>query len=197
MYGNRAYVDPLVYRDLIQKVVFVGTESTGKSTISAALAAKHNTLCTHEYGRSLWERFAEQGISPTFSDLYKIGRTQYEQEEAAALHANRFLFCDTNPWTTMMWSEMYHGLIDHRLAKLATDTSDEYIWFLCKNDFDWVDDGTRELKDGKAAEFQQLLADTLALAGVQYTILTGSLDERIATVEETLKGLTYDPTAIA
>ena len=43
LYEHRGWLDPLVYSSLIQKVVFVGTESSGKTTLARALrgAVRH------------------------------------------------------------------------------------------------------------------------------------------------------------
>jgi len=186
MYQYRAYVDPLVYRSLIQKVVFVGTESTGKSTLAHLMAERMDTLNTSEYGRTRWEDLKSWGIEPAFHDLWEIGKTQYEQEQAAALHSNRFLFCDTNAWTTMMWSLMYHDVADARLIDLAWRTKDEYIWILCKNDFGWVDDGSRELKNGKAEAFQAKLHNNLIAWNIPFSVIKGDLEHRISSVKRIL-----------
>lgn len=182
MYKYRAFVDPLVYRSLIQKVVFVGTESTGKSTIAKALAEEYNTLYTEEFGRTLWIDRAAQGVKPSYHDLLIVGQTQYAQEQAAALHSNRFLFCDTNAWTTMLWSQMYYQSADARLVELARRTKDEYLWFLCDNDFGWIQDGARELEGEKSHSFQAINWSALNKLGVDYHMLSGTLEERVSRV---------------
>jgi HTH-type transcriptional repressor of NAD biosynthesis genes len=187
LYKYRAYVDPIIYRDLIQKVVFVGTESTGKSTLSKALAKEYSTMYTHEYGRTLWETNQQLGIPPTFDMLWRVGKTQYEQEQAASLHSNRFLFCDTNAWTTMLWSEMYFGTADQRLYDLCGKTIRDYIWVLCDNDFGWVDDGMRELENGKSEEFQRTNYDKLNEWGVDFYTIKGPLDKRVESVKRMLE----------
>jgi len=176
---------------MIQKVVFVGTESTGKSTLAAALAAEYDTLYTQEYGRTLWTEYADKGIVPTFHDLWTIGRTQYDQEQAAALHSNEYLFCDTNAWTTMLWSEMYHDVADQRLKDLAWNTRDEYKWFVCLNDFNWVDDGTRELHGDKSGEFQGYNMKRLQDFGIDFTILSGSVEQRISQFHTSVAALAH------
>ena len=179
LFKHRAWMDPIVYRSLIQKVVFVGTESTGKSTISKALAEKYNTLWVHEYGRELWE---EPGHTPRFEDFWKIGETQYAREQAAALHANKYLFCDTNAWTTYQWSKLYYGTADQKLIRLANSTVSEYAWFMCGNEFGWVDDGRRELKNN-SRDFQIEQQAQLMRLGVPLVFLTGSVEERMRRVE--------------
>ncbi len=182
LFKHRAWMDPLVYRSLIQKVVFVGTESTGKSTIAQRLAEKHDTLWVHEYGRELWE---EPGHTPSFEDFWKVGKTQYAREQAAALHANRYLFCDTNAWTTYQWSKLYYRTADQKLVDLAKSTLNEYVWFMCGNEFGWVDDGRRELKNN-SREFQITQQAELMRQGVPIMFLTGTVEERIRRVENVI-----------
>ena len=62
----------------------------------------------------------------------------------------------------------------------------DYVWVLCANDFGWIDDGTREMRDGEAAEFQARLEQDLARRGVEYTTVSGTVEERIARVREVL-----------
>lgn len=182
-YLYRGFMDPVVYASLIQKVVFVGTESTGKTTLARTLAELHGTLWTHEFGRELWEA---QGLEGSFSDHLKMATRQHEREQAAARHANRFLFCDTNAWTTLHWSLRSYGYADARLWDLAERTMAEYIWVLCDNDFDWVQDGTRELVGSAADAFQAQQVDDLRARRVGYHLATGTLEERVAGVSEML-----------
>ena len=182
VYEHRGWMDPIVYRSLIQKVVFVGTESAGKSTLARAMAEELDTLWVHEYGRELWEA---QNLTGSFADLLKIAENHYRREQAAALHAREFLFCDTNPWTTLQWSLMYNNTADARLYEMVERTKDEYIWILCKNDFGWHnEDGTRELDGNKSQEFQDQIENGLIKMGVNYYTVEGSVEERVAKVKE-------------
>ena len=54
-FGNRRFLHPIVYRDLITQVVFLGAPSTGKSTLTEELAKRHQTTWMPEYGREYWE----------------------------------------------------------------------------------------------------------------------------------------------
>lgn len=191
LYDHRGWVDPIVYRSLIQKVVFVGTESTGKSTLAKRMAEELDTLWVHEYGRELWEA---QNLQGSFHDMLKIAENHYRREQASALHARNVLFCDTNPWTTLQWSLMYSGTADARLVDLVERTKDEYIWFLCENDFDWVDDGTRELPGKKSQDFQLQLERDLIARGITYYDLSGPLEDRVTDVTRKLLKYGYFPT---
>lgn len=184
LYEHRGWVDPLVYRSLIQKVVFVGTESAGKSTLANAMAQEYDTMWVHEYGRELWE---EQNLTGSFHDMWKIAQNHYRREEAAMLHSRDYLFCDTNPWTTLQWSLMYNGSADARLIELVERTQDEYIWILCNNnDFAWINDGTRELVGEKSKVFQNQIVNNLGKLSVPYYTVGGTVEERVESVRHLL-----------
>lgn len=182
-YAYRGWMDPLVYASLIRRAVFVGTESTGKSTLAKRMAEELDTLWTHEFGRELWEA---QNLEGSFADHLKMARRQRQREDAAARHSRRFLFCDTNAWTTLQWSLRSYGTADARLHELVDRTVDDYIWFLCDNDFGWVQDGTREMAGAASGRFQQQHIDDLERRGIPYTTLSGSVEERVAQVKQVL-----------
>ena len=48
IHGNRSFVDPLVYSHFVKKIVLLGAESTGKSTLAAALADRLGTCSVAE-----------------------------------------------------------------------------------------------------------------------------------------------------
>lgn len=182
-YDYRGWMDPLVYASLIERVVFVGTESSGKTTLARRLAEELETLWTHEFGRELWEA---QGLQGSFVDFLKIARRQRQREDAAARHARRFLFCDTNAWTTLQWALRAYGTADARLHELVDSTVGDYTWFLCANDFGWVRDGTREMAGAASQEFQEQHVRDLERRGIRYTQVTGALDERVEQVKDAL-----------
>ena len=183
LFEHRAFIDPLVYRDLIQKVVFVGTESAGKSTIAERMAKELDTQWVHEYGRELW---IEQDLKGSFHDLLKIAENHYRREQAAMLHSRDYLFCDTNPWTTLQWSLMYHKTADQRLIDLVDRTMNDYTWILCEPDFGWQDDGVRELVNGAAEKFQRQIEDDLYIREIPYYDIHGSVSQRVEQVKQIL-----------
>lgn len=182
VYEHRGWMDPLVYSSLIQKVVFVGTESTGKSTLARRMAEEYGTLWTHEFGRELWVK--QDGGS--FVDHVMMAERQYRREQAALRHSRDFLFCDTNPWTTLQWSLWAYGTADARLHELVDRTIGEYVWVLLRNDFPWADDGIREMRDGKAADFQARLRADMVRRQIGFYEIGGSLDRRVDAVARLL-----------
>jgi NadR type nicotinamide-nucleotide adenylyltransferase len=178
-YRHRALMSPLVYASLVRRVALVGTESAGKSTLARALAERLGTVWVHEYGRELWEA---QGLQGSFADHWRIAERQRRREDAALSHAREFLFCDTTAWTTLQWSLRSYGCADARLNQLVAATMDDYTWIVCDNDFGWVQDGTRELAGPLSAEFQRRQLDDLTARGVEFVVVSGPVEQRIAQV---------------
>jgi HTH-type transcriptional regulator, transcriptional repressor of NAD biosynthesis genes len=185
-FEHRGFMDPIVYASLVQKVALVGTESSGKSTLAKALAETFDTAWVHEFGRELWEA---QNLEGTFADHLKTARRQHEREEAARRQARRYVFCDTNPWTTLQWSLRSYGTADARLFDLVEQTLDEYVWILCEPDFGWIQDGTREMDDGEALRFHEQHVDDLARRGVPFTTVSGPVPDRVESVRAVLEGV--------
>jgi HTH-type transcriptional regulator, transcriptional repressor of NAD biosynthesis genes len=132
------WLAPVVRAAFVRRVVVLGGESSGKTTLAAALAAHFATVWAPEYGRELW---TVQGGVLSEPDLLRIARTQVAREESALLSARGLLFCDTSPLTTFGYSRWMFGRADAALAKLAARAYDAAV--LCGPDFPFVQDGTR------------------------------------------------------
>lgn len=156
------------------RIALLGGESSGKSTLAAALAERFDTLWVHEYGRELTEA---RGGQLVFEDLLAIGEVQVARELDALPRARRFLFCDTTPLVTAYYSQAMFGRVDPHLEALATRAY--HHTFLCAPDFDFVQDGLRQ--DARFRQHQHdSYRDALAASGASYSLIGGSLDDRIA-----------------
>src|SRR5690349_14671286 len=65
---------------MIKKVVILGPESTGKSTLCALLADHYNTVWVKEYAR---EYLLTNGTAYTFDNLLDVAKGQLALEEMA------------------------------------------------------------------------------------------------------------------
>lgn len=177
----RPWVDPLVYRSLVTKIALLGAESTGKTTLAQMLARRLGAPWVPEYGRELWE---EKDGRLEFEDLERIADEQLRREAELAPDSG-VLVCDTNASTTELWSRRLFGRASPRLVELAAATAGDYVTFLCDDDFDWVQDGTRESALART-EFHRLVKADLDRRGIYYEALRGTLDERVRQVEAAL-----------
>lgn len=151
-----------------------GAESTGKTTLAAALAAETGALVVGEYGRSHCEAHSEP---LTLCDLLLIGRAQQAMIAAAAEWAGPLLIADTDALMTAAWCEM---LLGERPAELMTAPRAD-LYLLLEPDLPWVDDGTRFFRDpADRHRFARIVAQVLDDAGVPFERVSGHGDERLA-----------------
>jgi HTH-type transcriptional repressor of NAD biosynthesis genes len=175
-HAHRQYICGAVYAKWVQRVCILGAESSGKSTLAQALAARLDTVWAAEYGRELWEQ--QQG-QLRYADMLHIAQTQVQREQQLCMVAQRLLICDTSPLTTLFYSHALFACADPQLEVLAGRDYD-YV-FLCVPDFAFVQDGTRQ-DEGFSARQHQWYLGQLAARGVTYSLLTGPLESRLNTV---------------
>ncbi len=186
-YANRRYVDPLVYRDLITKVVFLGAPSTGKTTLARELAVAHQTVWMPEYGREYWEA-CQCDRRLTQEQLVDIAEGHRDREESLIQDANQAIFIDTDATTTFMFSMYYHGSVHPRLRELADATLKRYdIFFLCDTDIPYHDTWDRSGDTQRQVFQQQIRADLLARR-IPFITLTGSLSARMDDASAVIRG---------
>ncbi|MFX3631700.1 MAG: AAA family ATPase [Candidatus Pristimantibacillus sp.] len=184
-YEHRQYISDIVYRDLITKVVFVGAMSTGKSTLTEALARRYQTAYASEYGRDYWsEHQVDRRIGLEAFDEIAVGHI--EREEQALLEANKYLFVDTNAITTYMFAKDYHNAAPELLTRLALENATRYdLFFLCEDDIPYDDTWDRSGDQKRQVFHKQIIAD-LKERRIPYITLRGSLEQRMSKVEEVL-----------
>lgn len=184
-YENRNFLSDIVYRDLITKVVFVGAMSTGKSTLTEALARRYQTSFASEYGRDYWaEHQVDRRIGLAAFDEIAVGHI--EREEKALLEADKYLFVDTNAITTYMFAKDYHNQAPELLTRLALENATRYdLFFLCEDDIPYDDTWDRSGDQKRQVFHKQIIAD-LKERRIPYITLRGSLEQRMSKVDEVL-----------
>ena len=100
----------------VKRVCLFGPESTGKTTLAQQLARHFDSMAVPEYARTHLEAQAGKLAE---HDLLAIVRGQVAAEEALARQANRLLFCDTDPLTTAIWSEVLYQRCDPAVTAAA------------------------------------------------------------------------------
>ena len=184
IHGSRHHLEPLVYAHFVQKVVFLGAESTGKSTLTASMALEFDTAFVPEVGREVWE--SKNGVLE-LSDYVDIAERHRDLEETALLESTRYLFVDTNAITTMFLGYAYEGDGLPELTQLARDAQTRYQHvFLCDTDFAFVQDGWRD-NDFWRKRAQGLIKYDLTVRGLPYTLVSGDLETRVRQVKSALE----------
>jgi HTH-type transcriptional repressor of NAD biosynthesis genes len=177
--GHWSELAPSVRASLAARVVVLGAESTGSTTLAVALADHLGTLWVPEYGRE-WSVAREGGLTaPWRSDEFDLitDRQVALEERALRRVPTPLLVCDTDVLATALWHERYVGSPAPRLmARAAAHTPDLYV--LTGDEIPFVQDG---LRDGEAIrhDMQQRFRDVLAAQVVPWLEVRGSVTERL------------------
>lgn len=185
-YAFRQYLHPLVYRDLIANVVFLGAPSTGKTTLAAKLAQSFASVWMPEYGREYWAAHqVERRL--TLAQLVEIAKGHLVREEALLQQSNRYLFTDTNALITYVFSLYYHGTAAPELSALADEAASRYdLVFLCEPDIPYDATWDRSGEANRLIMHKQIVGE-LAQRKIPYFSLRGALDARVAQVKRVLE----------
>jgi NadR type nicotinamide-nucleotide adenylyltransferase len=178
-------LEPCVRAYFVRRVVLIGAESTGKTTLAKNLAARFQTNWVPEYGREHWERkvsgLTMSDLLPAWSvdEFRHIASEQQTRENWAARSANRVLVCDTNSFATGTWYERYFHCRDEIVdAIAANDKVDLYL--LTAPDVPFVQDGYR---DGENIRhwMHDRFREQLAHGAAPWIEISGDYEERFDT----------------
>lgn len=189
------FLEPCVRAHFVRRVVLIGAESTGKTTLAHKLAQHFNTTWVPEYGREYWEKkvagLSMDGRLPgwTSDEFVHIAREQQRRENQAARSANKVLFADTNAFATATWHERYLGSRCKDVDAIGQrDRVDLYL--LTEPDFPFVQDGFRDGESIRDWMHRHFLERLNRLQSPMLR-LRGSFDERmrnaIAAVDELIE----------
>lgn len=163
----------------LKRIVIIGPESTGKSTLCEQLAAHYKTIWVKEYAR---EYLLKNGTDYTFENLLDIARGQLQLEEAAAQSLTTQhspLIIDTDMYVMKVWCEFVfektHHWILNRLVERKYD-----LYLLCNIDLPWVKDELREYPDLISREkLYHHYKDAMINQNVPWVDISGGYEERL------------------
>lgn len=171
----------------VKKIVVIGPESTGKSTLCEQLALHYNTVWVPEYAR---EYLNKHGSSYTYDDLLTIGKGQVEQEERFSIQKGK-LFIDTDLYIMKVWCEFVFGKCHSWILNTAA-TRQYDLYLLCNVDLAWVKDELREYPDLKTRErLYKHYLDIMINQPIPWIDISGTYEERfqkaVSAIESRLK----------
>ena len=161
----------------MRKVVIIGPESTGKSTLTQQLASHYQTAWCPEFAR---EYLKENGTDYSFDDLLNIARGQLTLEDSLLMQAkNDFYFIDTDMYVMKVWCEVaFNNCHTWILKQIAARKYD--LFLLCDTDLPWIKDDLREYPDLKIRQrLFKMYKDLLINQGTRWAIVSGSYAERL------------------
>lgn len=178
----------------LKKIVVLGPESTGKSTLCAQLAARYKSSWVPEYARTYLQ---DTSNSYQYDDLWEIAKGQmlgeataeknyYLMQPGGARKAAYPLFIDTDLYVVKIWSEISFNKCDNRiLTRIAQTKPDLYL--LCNTDLAWAADPLREYPDLQMRQkIYQFYLDAMVNQHVPWVNISGGYDERLQKANESI-----------
>ena len=177
LYANWEYLHPIVRSYFVRRVVVLGAESTGTTTMSKALAEYFKTTWVPEFGRTYTEGKISSGTPWATGEFEFIADEQNRMEDALIGYADKLMFCDTDSWATDLWHERYLGARSVSVAKRNAGKSDD-LYLLTDVDIPFVQDGIRDgesIRHAMHARFREVLEKEQK----PFIVLSGDHDVRL------------------
>ncbi|MFV2175578.1 AAA family ATPase [Actinomadura sp. LOL_016] len=211
--ANWEWLSPPVRAYLARRVVVVGAESTGTTTLARALAAHYaerggvwsSTRWVPEYGRTYTEeklaaaRRAADDASLWLDDLVwesaeftRIAERHAALEDAAARSGSPLLVCDTDAFATAVWHERYLGAQAPDVEAVHARVP-HHLWIVTDPDgVPFEQDGWR---DGESvrAWMANRFREELERRGLPHSQVTGPHEERLAAAVAATDALLAEP----
>ena len=161
----------------MKRIVIIGPESTGKSTLSKQLAEHFNTVWCPEFAR---EYLLQNGTNYTLADLAKIADGQVALEARMEQEAtNNLYFIDTDLYVMKVWHEVvFHQCPSKILKGIAQTRYDLYL--LCNTDLPWEKDELREYPDlASRQRLYKMYKDIAINTGTPWAEISGTNEQRL------------------
>lgn len=194
----------------VQKVVIIGPESTGKSTLCNQLAKHYQTIWCPEYAR---EYLLKNGTDYSFDNLLTISRGQLALEESYVdevkskklevknraepsgfsqltiddSRLTNLLFLDTDMYVMKVWCEFVFNQCHQWILNTIVERKYD-LYLLCKPDLPWVKDELREYPDLESREkLYRIYKDILINQSVPWVEINGGYEERLEKAVEAVE----------
>ena len=188
-----------------KKIVAIGPECTGKSTLCELLSQRFNTAWVPEFAR---EYLLTHGKDYSYDDLLTIAKGQIASEEdyIQSITGNRKpanenpphsplstphspLFIDTDMYVMKVWCEFVFGKCHQWIIdQIVSRKYDLYL--LCNTDLPWVKDELREYPDLETREkLFHIYKDIMINQNTSWVEIGGNYDQRAETAIEAINKL--------
>jgi NadR type nicotinamide-nucleotide adenylyltransferase len=175
----------------MKKIVIIGPESTGKSSLCEKLAAHYKSIWIKEYAR---EYLLKNGTAYTFENLLDIAKGQLAGEDLAVAHFSVAreqgnennstinslpVFIDTDMYVMKVWCEFVFEKCHHWILNRIVERKYD-LYLLCNIDAPWVKDELREYPDLKVREkLYHHYKDIMVNQQVPWVDISGNYEERV------------------
>jgi NadR type nicotinamide-nucleotide adenylyltransferase len=169
----------------MKKIVVIGPESTGKSTLCEKLANHYHSNWCPEYAR---EYLLAHGTDYTYDSLLTIAKGQVALEEKhtreitqnpGSAQSSQLLFIDTDMYVMQVWCKFVFGKVHSWILNQVNQRKYD-LYLLCNVDLPWVKDELREYPDLERREkLYNIYKEIMMNQPVPWVDIFGSYEERL------------------
>ena len=187
---TNAYREPIPMSHVI-KIALLGEECTGKTTLAQELTKIFTNQYPSAFIPEVVRLFVEENNrTPKEEEQGSIAARQKQLESELADQLKRdhqdakfiFLFCDTTPFLTAIYSEIVFGSTDAVVNNFAKDYDYDLTLFT-QIDFPWEGDGLMRDSPLIQAKVHRMIQEKLDTHKIAYEIVSGDLPQRLKQVE--------------
>ena len=174
----------------MKKIVAIGPESTGKSTLCQQLSQHFQSTWVPEYAR---EYLVAHGMNYSYPDLITIAKGQIKLEETITAEAQktsiRHLFIDTDMYVMKVWCEYVFRKCHQYIIDQIVDRKYD-LYLLCNIDLPWAYDPLREYPNEEPRkELYAIYKDILINQNTPWVEISGGSQQRLKTAIASIKKL--------
>lgn len=156
----------------LKKIVLLGTESTGKSTLAKKLAEHFNTDFVAEMARQVLEK-TEDCLPEHLTLIAELHAKEILQKTE---NTSRLLFIDTDINITKSYSKyLFNKSLD--VADWIEEANEAHLYLFLEPDCEFVQDGTR-LPDEERKKLSLFHKEQLKKTSIAYFSIYGNWEER-------------------
>ena len=157
------------------RIVLIGAESTGKSTLTKALASYFNAPFSCEFARDYVTRHQ---TAVTKEALEEIIQGQLAYESNACTKTSPLVFHDTNLLSTSIYAQYYFRYFPESL-QIALSLNQYDLYLFCGDDIPWIAEPLQRDSLPAQKQIQNLINKALIKDKLPFIKVQGTLDDRI------------------
>jgi NadR type nicotinamide-nucleotide adenylyltransferase len=155
------------------RVVLIGSESTGKTTLARSLSEELGAAWVPEFAREYQDR---TGAPLTAEDVDQVARGQIAAEDAARPRGD-LLILDTDLVSTAVYARHYYGSCPTWIDRAARERR-AHLYLLLAPDVPWVADGAQRDRPEAREELHALFRAILETIEARFIEVRGSWERR-------------------
>ncbi len=165
------------------RVLLMGSECTGKTTLGSQLVEHYQCAFVAEYAREYAEQALPRQLEIQDAILIARGQAKAEQEalRTATFNKTPLIIIDTDARMSWMYSELYFDQTDSWIVHRALHKRYDLILFTTPDGISWQQDSVRPRRDPRFIETSQLryLLQMTAHLNEPFLPLSGSKEQRL------------------